>query len=760
MQYNGGTLTLPRDSSNYVRTWDNSTPASGKRASGYIACLNVTPDSWASGNSYQLGSVVTYSDSRYICYVAHTSTSSILPTNTSYWVSANILNIYYSYEDDNWRNTLTGTGMYNGTTTTRYHGQLILIGKFRASSTTSRTVSEIDPINAGQERVKLANEITYMGIVGTTADNIYTSRFYVNEGETVFTRESSAGTTADIGTLVVKRGHTGTTGTGASDSGQCMQICNGNGWETVGYTGTGTTLSLPSYLQKCQNMAMMGLVAMAKVYSANNVTLPKCCGQVFDLLIANSAFIGNLVGNTAFINQLSALDINFKNSVASYKESGYVTGNLAISMGKNPKNSSETGLNFNIQSYRTSVTQGGVTNEIWNKEFYTENTGNTIDLVVKGGLSLSTGLQTFSEVVGGCEIDGINFLPNYTGWSLTDTGYAVACLNQKIYVFQSKETGNLTYWDKTLTIENDYTGFTSHTVSKVIGLIYDAKAYENNIYLSTSTGVYKFNGSTTTQLCNWNTMQFNVFDGKLMFASLGEVTTYDGTTLNSIPINDCRTISEFTKGIYVIGNVGQGTGESEMPMSTSASIKFYDKNFTYLGSKTITGKTAYFNGTAYTLQKASCIFAFNGTLITIGQLTGTYSALYFICLSKDGGETWYAMASISTITSIKFYANKSLGVIRTKNSVHTTVDGGLTWNDYYTNGSATYVPGNCCDTDILGGNEVYFKDVYLLSAYNDIQRGNILALVRLRSTNVAKGIAQKVRMGEPMSIANGDIWIE
>ena len=118
------------------------------------------------------------------------------------------------------------------------------------------------------------------------------------------------------------------------------------------------------------------------------------------------------------------------------------------------------------------------------------------------------------------------------------------------------------------------------------------------------------------------------------------------------------------------------------------------------------------------------------------------------------------MASISTITSIKFYANKSLGVIRTKNSVHTTVDGGLTWNDYYTNGSATYVPGNCCDTDILGGNEVYFKDVYLLSAYNDIQRGNILALVRLRSTNVAKGIAQKVRMGEPMSIANGDIWIE
>ena len=44
-------------------------------------------------------------------------------------------------------------------------------------------------------------------------------------------------------------------------------------------------------------MCLLGLAAMAKVYSANNVTLPNCCGTVIDLLIANIALIQKLFAN-------------------------------------------------------------------------------------------------------------------------------------------------------------------------------------------------------------------------------------------------------------------------------------------------------------------------------------------------------------------------------------------------------------------------------------------------------------------------------
>ena len=293
IQYNGATLTPSRDSSNYVRTWDNSTPASGKRVNCYVAYMDTTPTSWSSGKSYIAGSLVAYNNSRYICHVAHTSSNSILPTNTSYWASADIVNVYYNFADNKWLSVLTNTPLYVGATTTGYDlYKHILIGKIRSTGTVDKQIEEIDPVNGNYEAGQLLNSITYLGIVGTTQNNYYTSRYYVLNNNTTFTRESSSSTTAETGTLVLKRGHSGTTGTGASDSNQCLQICNGYSWETVGYTGSaGTTNSLPMLLQKCQNMAMMGLVAMAKVYSANNVTLPKCCGQVFDLLIANTAFI-------------------------------------------------------------------------------------------------------------------------------------------------------------------------------------------------------------------------------------------------------------------------------------------------------------------------------------------------------------------------------------------------------------------------------------------------------------------------------------
>ena len=49
-----------------------------------------TATAWASGTSYSIGDVVLYASQRYTCYVAHTSSASILPTDKTKWYRNNI----------------------------------------------------------------------------------------------------------------------------------------------------------------------------------------------------------------------------------------------------------------------------------------------------------------------------------------------------------------------------------------------------------------------------------------------------------------------------------------------------------------------------------------------------------------------------------------------------------------------------------------------------------------------------------------------
>ena len=49
-----------------------------------------TATAWASGTSYSIGDVVLYSNQRYTCYVAHTSSASITPTDATKWHRNNI----------------------------------------------------------------------------------------------------------------------------------------------------------------------------------------------------------------------------------------------------------------------------------------------------------------------------------------------------------------------------------------------------------------------------------------------------------------------------------------------------------------------------------------------------------------------------------------------------------------------------------------------------------------------------------------------
>lgn len=304
INYNGEKLT-PKRENNYVRTWDNTTAANGKRASGFVAYIKATPADWVSGTAYIKGNIVTYNSSLYICHTVHTSSNSVVPTNTSYWIPANILNVYYNFSQKKWYSILTNTPLYyNNSESSYYSNQLIIIGKFRSTAATTRYIEEIAPENAVNVAAQLINSITYRGIVGTVTENYFNYQYIVDSSATVFTAKNTGTETCDIGTLVIVRGHAGTTNTGASDTAQKMAICNGYSWEKVGTEGTGTTTTNYELLQKCQSMCLLGLAAMAKVYSANSVTIPKCCGTVIDLLIANIALIETLVNQQAFIQKL------------------------------------------------------------------------------------------------------------------------------------------------------------------------------------------------------------------------------------------------------------------------------------------------------------------------------------------------------------------------------------------------------------------------------------------------------------------------
>lgn len=73
-------------------------------------------NTWVSGASYSVGQVVTYTNGHtYICKLAHTSSSSITPANTTYWEDKTIGDMIYSLNSNYMNATvtqLTFTGNY------------------------------------------------------------------------------------------------------------------------------------------------------------------------------------------------------------------------------------------------------------------------------------------------------------------------------------------------------------------------------------------------------------------------------------------------------------------------------------------------------------------------------------------------------------------------------------------------------------------------------------------------------------------------
>ena len=303
--YGGAKKTPTRNASNYCLGY------SDKRCTAFLAFVDNAGSTWASGVAYKIGDLVTYTgNGKYICTAAHTSSSSILPTNTSYWRPANVLEVYVKFGDELVYSTVTNTRIYAGAGNTSViaNNSFYILGKITHTATTTATIQIMNVKRADEFISELKSELAFKGIVGLTANNYYSYLYVVKKDESVFfTSLSTTGIVAEPGDLVFERGVTSstyTTNTGVSDTVKALKVCNGFSWETITESSTAGNNRL---LQQCQNAALLALASVAKVYSASGTDIPAACGQVFDLLIANKGFIDALESN----------NINFRRTVSS-----------------------------------------------------------------------------------------------------------------------------------------------------------------------------------------------------------------------------------------------------------------------------------------------------------------------------------------------------------------------------------------------------------------------------------------------------------
>ena len=312
--YFGSTKYTPtRNSSNYCIGYNNV------MCNAYIGYVTGTVNAYDPTKTYKKGDIVSYTSGstnygKFI-YINATATSGNAPTSTTYWQTANVLAVYVPFGDSSGaydgvvRSVLTNTKIYRGNnnTTNVTNSEVIVLGRIRQTAASTAVVWNLDPTQISDIFVAQRSEIVFKGIVWRTHDSMqYDYRYQVNKDSTVFTKsETSTGYTAEPGDLVYVRGSSATEGatTGAADTEKKLKIYNGYDWEEV------STTKNKGYLQACQNSALIALASVAKVYKANNVTIPDCCGQVIDLLIANAAVIEKLVAQDAFIANLLTKNI-------------------------------------------------------------------------------------------------------------------------------------------------------------------------------------------------------------------------------------------------------------------------------------------------------------------------------------------------------------------------------------------------------------------------------------------------------------------
>ena len=754
--YAGTKYTPTRNASSECRGY------SATRSTAFLAFVNSAGATWASGVAYKIGDLITYSgNGKYICTAAHTSSSSILPTNTSYWRPANVLEVYIKFGDETICSTITNTRVFAGAGNTSVIEKysFFILGKITHTATTTATIQSMDVKRADELFYELKSTSAFKGIVGLTANNYYSYLYIVKKATTIFTTSlTSTNIVAQPGDVVFERGVTSSTytATGASDTVKALKICNGYSWETISESSNNR------YLQQCQNETLLALAACAKVYKANNVTIPDACGTVVDLLIANKAVIDTLVADSAFINDLSALNINFQNSVSSYKTSGYTEGDLCISMGKNPKNSSDSDLNFNIQSYIASLpqTSGSSSNtQFWKKEFYTKYNSEKkqVDFTVNGVLNTVGGIATFNSVFGGAELKNVKFTPpSSVTFPWTDT-YGLACVNNYVYLFRCRNAnGYVDVYKAPLPqsnrIEYKLTFTTDYTLSSNRYNISDVLVYNNNIYIVfASSSIYKYNYSASTKsftaIKNAGTSisKLNLYKNKMIFQEDRNTVLYDGSTFTTVFTSynsPSQIFSEFTDGIYFGAYYGNGfsyIGFYKDNNGTPAQIGFINiRNTPYYKGTTQIGQidTTSSSGTV------SGIYGAYGKLyISYISFTSSDSWTTYILCSKDCGSTWHVLfeADVESDESFSFekgFSENGLVLLYGSGSTFLSIDNGETFEVSGKAKSGNRLSG------VIQNYSSFAKDIIFLGFDQDelLSSGGVFDIKKIRSPNLANGV--------------------
>jgi len=754
---------------------------------------------WASGTNYIIGDIVFYSTNgcSYICKSSHTSSSSIVPTNTTYWdkiadkgekgdrgfssrtiafrvnysafSTANDGEVYVCGYNANGAEADTyGYVIINGTT---YYAKGMLnsncamngymaIQKSGATSSGSPATPVYVFEDGSNTWYQVANGLTTVvkSAISSKADWIVLAKVHSQTGEGKVSLEPMTPCLLSDINSVIEMKYEGIvaavtnytsaqitpykiTGSNGSFSKTALTaryvergalVLNTNAVTPTSSTAQarmmlfdGTTWTEISSSDARYNDAILlcagALPSLAGYYYTLGLATPNICGTYIDTLTTNRAFI-----NEAMINLIRAYDINFKNSVSSYKDSGYVAGDLAISMGKNPKNTSDTENNFIIQSYKGDVVKSGNSVPIWKKEFFTKKTDNgLIDLFINGKLNLAGDLEISSpSLYVGVEAEPVCKCSG-SGTAVSNYNCAQVFYNDKIYLFQSSTSSTV------MVSVCNYKGSNTPSFTQLAeisskGLVYDATVYKNNIYVSFSTGVYRFNvsnNSFTTITTTYKPVIMNIVNNLLNLTTDNNIFAfYNGSSVITKTSNgNCLWLCNFTQDLLVACN---GSLSPSGTAYATNSLSFYNPDFTELGNQQITGKTVTkIDGTTTTISSACGLFAYNGVLITCALNLG-------IVISYDCGQTWKQVFS-RTILSFKGYATQNIIILHNDAEVIYSLDNGVNWNDFNLRYNSTYRMGKA----FLAQTTLY-KDILVPVGFD-----NRLSFCRIRQRNIVEQTA-------------------
>lgn len=826
---------------------------------------------WASGTNYIIGDIVFYSTDgcSYICKASHTSSSSIVPTNTTYWdkiadkgekgdrgfssrtiafrinysafSTANDGEVYVcGYNANGAESDTYGYVIINGTT---YYAKGMLnsncamngymaIQKSGATSSGSPAAPVYVFEDGSNTWYQVANSLTspVKSAISSKADWIVLAKVHSQTSEGKISLEPMTPCLLSDINSVIEMKYEGIvaavtnytsaqitpykiTGSNGSFSKTALTaryvergalVLNTNAVTPTSSTAQarmmlfdGTTWTEISSNDARYNDAILlcagALPSLAGYYYTLGLATPNICGTYIDTLTTNRAFI-----NEAMINLIRAYDINFKNSVSSYKDSGYVAGDLAISMGKNPKNEEETDNNFLIQSFVTALNKSSSDSmqiEQWKKVFYTQYNKDerTVDFFLNGLINAIYGIKTYQPIYAGSDILEQDYSADHVGeisYNTDVASYTFIRRKNEIYAFQCFINGSNHSNDKlyisVAAVPQDglsyYLSFSSKLqVSLQNADIQKAVCCNDKIYLqidSPTTKLLEYNPDTNTTRSIITASGSGITESKvenlMLFENNALLYTNGNSRVNRIKIStsttDVTIYNVYGTRMYKIGLNKYILFHNHYEM-TMYNTELKDSKA--LGYKNFTNSLVYEDGVSigsiYNLL-GDDIFNIGATddkIIISGKKTNSTSIDYYILCSSDFGNTFnislkytkqVPTPSGTLVPDFLFrniYFDNGLILLNGDKSFIYSIDNGKTFIPYSTSG----LNGNYLgESFVIETPEC--KDIIVPVAveYSPGSTNTRLNLLKIRSRNVSK--PYRIRRGRPAEPLEGDFWID